>query len=412
MAGNFFFLFLMALTVSSINVRSVRSGWRRAAVFDKLSECRADVLCLQECGVERVPEPHEWRYGGSAWSPACVSRCEGVGILIKNPQVVMVSQEVIVPGRLLLVILEYVGCRFRLFNCYAPADRHDRNDFLNTLKLYLPGRMPTIIAGDLNCIREVSDRNSTGEESTLDSSSKLLNEMVVDLRLKDVAVEREGRDASHTYFSDRGSVSSRIDFIFLSEFITVKSYEVKPFLFSDHKMVFCTIMLEEGIVFGRGLWKLNTMILEEEEACTKFEVFFIRLVERKKEFKEILQWWDWVKVQIGIFFKKVGVERARRRKEREEALVERLHLLLKCKKAGIDVEGELEEVREERSIFLREKGKQIIFSAKVQDMEEGEQCSRFFFKKAMGAKKSNEECVYRGRGSVWRGNGKRSEAFL
>lgn len=123
MAGKIFFSFLMALTICSINVRSVRSGWRRAAVFDSLSECKADILCLQECGVERVPDSHEWRHGGSAWSLACITKCEGVGVLIKNPQVVMVAQEVIVPGRLLLVVLEYAGCRFRLFNCYAPADK-------------------------------------------------------------------------------------------------------------------------------------------------------------------------------------------------------------------------------------------------------------------------------------------------
>lgn len=51
------------------------------------------------------------------------------------------------------------------------------------------------------------------------------------------------------------------------------------------------------------------------------------------------------------------------------------------------VDEELEEVGAARAAVLKGKGKKIIFKTKIQDMEEGEWCSRFFFKKVVDTKK-------------------------
>lgn len=82
--ADIFFWLLMVLTISTINVRSVNSAWRRRAVFEELTNLEADVFCLQECCVEYPPGQSEWGFGSCVWSPLCVSRNEGVGILCKN----------------------------------------------------------------------------------------------------------------------------------------------------------------------------------------------------------------------------------------------------------------------------------------------------------------------------------------
>lgn len=51
------------------------------------------------------------------------------------------------------------------------------------------------------------------------------------------------------------------------------------------------------------------------------------------------------------------------------------------------MEEDLKEAQEERRKMIKEKGKEIVFRAKVQAMEEDEKCSRFFFKKAFSPKK-------------------------
>lgn len=61
--------------------------------------------------------------------------------------------------------------------------------------------------------------------------------------------------------------------------------------------------------------------------------------------------------------------------------------------------------------MVREKGKSIIFNAKVQNMEEDERCSRFLFKKAFNPKKIIED-VGRTRGSGRKKNARWGEEFL
>lgn len=115
----------MALTICSLNVRSVRAAERRAAMLDSLSATECDVICLQECCVNYVPADVEWQYGKMLWSPACGARNEGVGILFKSGRCDLLSWEVVVPGRCVMALVEVAGQRCRIFNCYAPAEKKE-----------------------------------------------------------------------------------------------------------------------------------------------------------------------------------------------------------------------------------------------------------------------------------------------
>lgn len=171
----FFLIVIMSLTVTSINVRSIGSSTRRAAVMHDLQSFRADIICLQECTIRRYPSEQEWPCREAVWSPAYSSRNEGVGVLIKNRAVKMVSYTTIVPGRCLQVMLQFLGTKIRLFNIYASADNKERVEFLEEILMHLPGKMHTIIAGDFNTIRDLQDRIGQSE-SRLDKSSALLTD--------------------------------------------------------------------------------------------------------------------------------------------------------------------------------------------------------------------------------------------
>lgn len=78
---------------------------------------------------------------------------------------------------------------------------------------------------------------------------------------------------------------------------------------------------------------------------------------------------DWAKKEVSAFFRKMGREKAKKKREEEERLVNRLHFLFKCKKMGVEVDEEIKAVREQRNDDKKEKG--IVFRAKVEEMEGG-----------------------------------------
>lgn len=114
-----------------------------------------------------------------------------------------------------------------------------------------------------------------------------------------------------------------------------------------------------------------------------FLSFFSELAAERAKFEDIQLWWDWVKERVAEWFQKVSIKKAKERREKNARLVSQLHFLFKCKALGLDVEEEIQQVRMERNKDLRQRGKEIIFRAKVRDMEEGEKCTQQFFKKAL-----------------------------
>lgn len=167
----------------------------------------------------------------------------------------------------------------------------------------------------------------------------------------------------------------------------MEGYEVAPVLFSDHKILFCKLKLGAGVRFGKGLWKLNVAVLDDDDVCGRVGTYLEELVKQKRDFVNILGWWDWAKSHLAKFLQKVCSMKAKEEKEKQLMLIRKLHFLYKCKRIGVEVEEDLKEVREQRDKILKEKGKKIIFNAKIKELEEGERCTRFFFKKAFSGKK-------------------------
>lgn len=195
-----FFIITMSLTVASLNVRGVGSTYRRSAILQHLKGLKCDIILLQECALKWPPKSNEWSFDPSVWSVRGESKNEGLGILIKNNLIKLTSHTVLVPGRLLLCNLEFMGHKIRLFNAYAPTDLCQRNNFINTLNFYLPGRCSTVIAGDFNLIRRTEDRQGEST-SKLDSSSHAFNSMFSDFRLRDSCREVHGKKTLLQFFS-------------------------------------------------------------------------------------------------------------------------------------------------------------------------------------------------------------------
>lgn len=142
-----------------------------------------------------------------------------------------------------------------------------------------------------------------------------------------------------SYFSDKGHVKSRIDFVFVSENLKAERYHQVPVSFSDHQALVAEILFSSGVRFGKGTWRRNTDLLNDEEISLGFVKEYELLVKKIPQFRDLLEWWDWCKTRISRFF----------RRKRDE--------------------------------HMRRVGKKIIFAARAEKMEKKETCSSFFSRK-------------------------------
>lgn len=111
----------------SINVRSIRDGFRRQTVLTFLTSQVADVYMLQECALPPSRSynhlARQWTHGPSYWSGGGDCKSAGVAILLRGSVFTLDSVQELVCGRLLVVDGSWAGEPVRLINVYASPDK-------------------------------------------------------------------------------------------------------------------------------------------------------------------------------------------------------------------------------------------------------------------------------------------------
>ena len=233
----FLTILLMSLTISTINVRSVKTQVRAQSILSLLSTLKADIFLLQECSLPFLPHYRKWEQmwtpGPSVWSGSNSNRADGVAILIKNPHILVKGSTVVRPGRALLTHLTVLDRDFNILNVYGFNDKNDRHDLLEDLQPHMLGRAPLAVGGDFNCVLTKNDRKNVGEDFKLDKTSGLLNDIVRDFKLVDCYRKMHPREEGFTWFSGDGARASRIDYVFTRDCPPTDA-TLTPLFFSDH----------------------------------------------------------------------------------------------------------------------------------------------------------------------------------
>ncbi|XP_062913064.1 uncharacterized protein LOC134351020, partial [Mobula hypostoma] len=247
----------MDLKLASLNVRSVKSTGRCVSAVRYLNTVNADVTFLQECGLPHLRSYRRWSrwwsQGLSVWSGGNDSRASGLGVLLRGGNFSITQVKEVVAGRLMIADVKYRGTPLRLINVYASPVRSERLAVFEQLPKLLVTPQPVVLAGDFNCTIDAA-----GGPGRLDSTSRLLMETIKPAKLRDACrTPTGGAQPQATRTRSDGSARSRIDFLFLSEPLTVRSTDVTPVFFSDHCLLRATCLLREDQKAGRGTWKLN-----------------------------------------------------------------------------------------------------------------------------------------------------------
>ncbi|CAB1323375.1 unnamed protein product, partial [Coregonus sp. 'balchen'] len=134
------------------------------------------------------------------------------------------------------------------------------------------------------------------------------------------------------------------------------------------------VLLQVGApvcLFGRGYWKLEWKVLDEQAFVNCFVDFFRGLQGLRSMYEGVLEWWEIAKVRIGVFI--IGYCKRKKREERREVdHIQRL-LELELEAGNLGGSAQLREVHERKACAFLER-------AHSGFLEHDETCSAMFFK--------------------------------
>lgn len=191
-----------------------------------------------------------------------------------------------------------------LINVYAPSgtlNRGARENFFNaTLPYYYYNATETVvIGGDFNCV--VNAKDATGSNS----HSPMLRRFMNASNVSDTW-ELLHRDQVEFSFIRPGS-ASRIDRILITQNMQnwLRTAYFAATAFSDHKAyVVRTVLPLLGSPPGRGIWRLQTKILDHPEVIEELALKWTYWVRFRRNHRSWVDWWmSFVKPKLVSFLK-------------------------------------------------------------------------------------------------------------
>ncbi|MCE2674445.1 MAG: hypothetical protein LW635_12790, partial [Microcystis sp. 53598_E5] len=277
-------------------------------------------------------------------------------------------------------------------NIYAPND-HNINFFTDVYdKIFeIKNQNPDakiIIAGDFNLVLGQGDSVNRNSNNAERRSRKFILEQNSLLNLCDSY--RINNPAGGFTWS-RGKCMSRLDLILLQKNMIEMGVESKlnwGFDISDHAMLETTFSLKCIQFKGKGLYRVNTKILDNEyaveEARNELNFQLTSMPDQWDSHKKL----DYVKMTIRSVMSLISGKQAKREESDQIALINQLNMLREAKEKlansntdqdtilHIDSEISLMELEYEK--FLKDKAKYLINRSGAKWYEEGEKSNAYF----------------------------------
>jgi exonuclease III len=268
-----------------------------------------------------------------------------------------------------------------IVNIYAPsgaARRKEREEFYHTEIPYLFRAMPEryILGGDFNCV--LSRTDCTGEAQI----SKGLEKFVREFAAED-AWSGIGDRPSYTHYTSSGA--SRIDRIYLSKALMAckTSAETRVAAFTDHSALLVRLTMNaQNHRHGKGRWKLNNMLLQEETR-TKYRRGWEDWKVRIPQYRNKLEWWDkFAKTRTQHFFKQEGRTQAAERRQMENFYYQCIYDLISEKQRDQNITTRLKYFKDKIMDLQRIKTQKIILEAQDQGPVQNERATLYYLCKA------------------------------
>ena len=389
----------MALNIISYNVNGLLDKAKRQEVFALAKANNVDILLLQETHVHNFKEAtlfdQDWGSKGF-WGYGISNKQCGVGILFNSHLQYKILNLFHDPvGRYVLVNVEIDGQQFCIINIYAPNNIKERKVFFNNLDRHLVGRKQIILAGDFNCVENLTIDKVSGDSESGHQGSELLKNLCSTYNLVDAFRYKHPHAKEFSYVSTSNNVQSRLDRFYISSDLTpmVESISITPTPYSDHAMVSLLFKAFDVDLFsyGPGFWKCNVSVLSNIDFVNDFENLWESL--NSVDVQDGV-WWETCKAR----FKDLIILHSRNLTSEYRKTVRQLEAKLRhYHRLNYINPGEFSTVIHSLNKSLKELVRDHLagakIRAKVQHLNDDDQPSRFFLRKEIvtGRKRALKE---------------------
>ena len=337
-----------------------------------------------------------WRnqWGGEIIFSDGTNHGKGVALLIKprfDMQVKSIRTDE--EGRYLIVDATIQDTTFKCINIYAPNEANTSAMFYSKLKIKLEEEGIScfdyiIWCGDFNIFFDPQLERKGGSKNIVlkENSINVIDEMVQNLDINDSWRLKNPSKKRFTWRQSNPAIHSRLDYWFISDtlFENILEIDIIPAIRSDHSAIKIHISSIDPSEKGRGYWKLNSTILEEEPFITSLNKEKNQWVEETADWDSRLRW-EYIKFQVRDLCINYSKSKARQKRNREQSLqkeqiqlVEKLDETEENEAEYVDLQNNLEEITKELDKIEKYKTEGVILRSKIRWYEQGEKSNKYF----------------------------------
>ncbi len=387
------------LSFITFNCRGLRNKAKLRGLLSKVNKLvnNGAIVALQE--THAIDEPLLKTYWKHNYILNCSSRDQRGVALLFNSNFVIDKEFIDNVDRQIIVRIKSENVSLIVANVYGSNNVAENTDFYEGVHenlLIFSHESPecsVVVMGDFNvCMSRGDYINRRHVQAERDLAQRIINNNNA-LNLHD-AYRCKVSEGGYTWA--RGSCFSRLDYVFVSEslvrFITYCDNDW-AFGSSDHAAVKIHLSVPEERVFGPGITKVNTTILNDP--------IWHKKVEEKLKFMlgQIPPDWnphvklEYLKLSIRSVFSEVGGEAKKERLKYESFIEEELNQLIKLKqnlltnnsvsdeekvRRLINIDDAIDKVRSRVISSQSRHTEDLAFKSKVKWFELGEKSNKYF----------------------------------
>ena len=293
------------LHICTVNCKGLQQSEKRNRLIEWTNQQKCNILFMQETHfTETLTNKLYTEFRGNLFLSNGVSNARGIAIWLKKElDFKIIDSHKDTEGRFLLLNVEINEDVFTLVNIYGPNNNKARNTFFKYVKTsidkYSLGQI--VIGGDFNDILSENDTKTKVQNKKFDKPVNSLKTLIKSLKLKDIWREKNLTKTQFTWSRKNRSESTRIDYFLIGTEAKKNcvSCDIRPVAiqYTDHNSVSLKINIDRGNK-GRGYWKLNSSILEDDQYINIIKNLIKKYKERAKTHNSLDILWDNLKIEI------------------------------------------------------------------------------------------------------------------
>lgn len=378
----------MSFSLLSFNARGLRNNLKRKAVFLYLKKFKSDFCLLQESHSTK-DDLQFWKsqWANDLWGAHKSVKMAGVTVLKDYFGGKIIGHESDLEGHYIIFTVSILQKYIIFINLYGYntySENRNLFDILDDRICFWLNKYPNaylIVGGDFNVVID----NKLDRIPPKDS--KPHNSYLIDFAEKfdlyDIFRKKSPDLKCYTWSSKDFSKQSRLDFWLISKQITLADAEVNIHAapLSDHKIITLNIVLSSAANIPRAIcWKLNNSLLLHETVINNINRLITTRWEEATNHQSYSLYWELLKFDVSKYIRSYSSTLTKRRRAEEEDLCEKIALLSKKNINLTDIELiQLSECQNKLDDIYKRKAQGAFVRSRLRWMEEGEQCSSYFF---------------------------------